>query len=311
MEWIPERVLQRYVLENKEKFAKYFDGKITHVDWNDDRYPDLTFIIDENRKIPVEIEWKTSNFLHHKHDPDVLTRNNGLLIVGKIEPEFDVGKIKQIELNLKDFEKWFKKRSDWLVKDTTKELHEIDQQRTIPKLWFTYLSLKGDAVKHFETALKHEVWGIQENYKPTTESQIRGIKKGDLIAFIGPGRWEKGRVPLLEWTKKSFKGYFEKIRVYKVTSDYFYENSKIWEGKRKWKDELYPHRFRFNKNPIILVKKCRINKLGLTTKKELHRTVFSNIRMVDPFSLVDILHYSEQMNLSESKEELNYISSLS
>jgi len=29
MEWIPERVLQKYVQKNKEKFAKHFDGTIT------------------------------------------------------------------------------------------------------------------------------------------------------------------------------------------------------------------------------------------------------------------------------------------
>jgi len=310
MEWIPERVLQKYVQKNKEKFAKHFDGTITSVLWNDDRYPDLTFVIDGDKKIPVEVEWKTSNFIQHKHPPEVLLDGNGLLIVGKIEPECDVGKIKQVELNLEDFEKWFQKNSEWLVKETTKDLHEIDKKRTIPKLWFTYLSFKGDGVSHFETALKHQVWGIQENYNPTADSQIKGIKKGDLIAFVGPGKNYPGRVPLSDWIKKSFKGYFEKIRVYKVTSDYIYETTKIWKGKGKWASELYPHRFRFDKNPLILVKNCKINKLGLTSKKELHSAVYSNIRMVDPYSLVDILHHSEQLSLSDSKNELEYLSKL-
>ena len=100
------------------------------------------------------------------------------------------------------------------------------------------------------------------------------------------------------------------FRVYKVTSDYFYESTKIWKGKGKWESELYPHRFRFDKNPLILVKNCRINKLGLTSKKELHTAVYSNIRMCDPSSLVDILHYAEKMNLEESLSELEYVAKI-
>jgi len=310
MEWIPERVLQKYVQKNKEKFAKHFDGTITSVIWNNDRYPDLTFVIDGNIEIPVEVEWKTSNFIQHKHPPEVLLEGDGLLIVGKIEPECDVGKIKQVELSLEDFEKWFKRNSGWLVKETTKGLHEIDKKRTIPKLWFTYLSFKGDAVTHFETALKHQVWGIQENYNPTADSQIKGIKKGDLIAFIGPGKKFPGRVPISEWTKKSFKGIFEKIRVYKITGGYYKEYTKIWDVKGKWKNELFPHRFKFDRNPIILVKNCKISNLGLTSKKELHKTVYSNIRMADPFSLVDILHHTDQLTIGESKEELEKVQAL-
>ncbi len=310
MEWIPERVLQKYVKDNKEKFAKYFEGEITSVIWNNDRYPDLTFVIDDKKQIPVEVEWKTSNFLAHRHPPEVLTENEGILLVGKIEPDCDIGKIKQIELSLEDFEKWFAKTSSELVKETTEDLHKIDHQRQIPKLWFTYLSFKGDAVTHFETALRHQVWGIQENYNPTADSQIRGIKKGDLIAFVGPGKQFPGRVPLSDWVKKSFKGYFEKIRVYKVTSDYFKDHSKVWEGKGKWKEEVFPHRFRFDRNPVIVMKNCKINQLGLTTKKELHGTVYSNIRMVDPFSLVDMLHHTEHLTLLESKQELEYLTSL-
>ena len=77
MEWIPERVLQKYVQKNKEKFAKHFDGTITSVTWNNDRYPDLTFVIDGDKEIPVEVEWKTSNFIQHKHPPEVLLEGNG------------------------------------------------------------------------------------------------------------------------------------------------------------------------------------------------------------------------------------------
>ncbi len=56
---------------------------------------------------------------------------------------------------------------------------------------------------------------------------------------------------------------------------------------------------------------CKINKLGLTTKKELHSMVYSNIRMCDDSSLVDILHNAEKLDLKESKAELDYVSKFS
>ena len=101
MEWIPESVLQKYVKDNMKKFSDYFDGEITHVEWRNGRYPDLVFVIDNKIRIPVEVEWKTSNFLSHKHNPEILSQGIGydgkrLLFVGKIEPGVDVGNIKQV-----------------------------------------------------------------------------------------------------------------------------------------------------------------------------------------------------------------------
>ena len=60
MEWIPESVLQKYVKDNMKKFSDYFDGEITHVEWRNDRYPDLVFVIDNKIRIPVEVDVKWS-----------------------------------------------------------------------------------------------------------------------------------------------------------------------------------------------------------------------------------------------------------
>lgn len=320
MEWIPEIVLQKYVRDNPEHFKNIFDGKIPRIEFNRirDNYPDLTFVIDNKITIPVEVEWKTSNFLSHKHDSKILTKGigydrPGFLLVAKKEENVKIGNIEQHELDLNKFEKWFVEDSINLVTETTKELH-IKDERTIPKLWFAYLSLKGDAIKHFEPALKHQVWGIQENYEQviSKNSHIKGIKKGDLIAFIGPGHFP-GRISLPKWIKKSFNGYFEKIRVYRITSDYFYNDKiKIWEPKGIWKkvSEVYPHRFYFDRVPLFIMKNCKINKLELTTKEELHSMVYRNFHLSEPSSLVDILHNAEKLDLEESKYELEYISKI-
>ena len=87
MEWIPEKVLQRYVKENPHLFQDHFDAKISYVRFNQpfDRYPDLYFVLEDKREIPVEVEWKTSNF---NHNPDVLIEGNGFLFVGKELKDF-------------------------------------------------------------------------------------------------------------------------------------------------------------------------------------------------------------------------------
>ncbi len=311
MEWVPEKVLQRFVLEEYQIFQKYFDTKISHVRYNQpiDRYPDLYFVLEDKREIPVEVEWKTSNF---DHNPDVLIQQNGFIFTGIIEPDVDVVSIKQVEIPLDKFEKWFEKKSLKLVTETTKSLHAIDQTRELPKLWFTYLSAKGDSIKHFQTGLKYQVWGVTKNYKVRSKSSIGDVKKNDLIAFIGTAKGFNGRIPLNEWTKKSFKGYFEKIYVFKVTSDYYSNESKIWKTNPngKWKNELYPHRFHFDNTPLTVMKDIKINQLGLTTKKELHSLVFSNFRECDSHTLVDIMHKGKNLNLDELKSELKHISEI-
>ena len=58
MEWIPEKVLQSYVVENffefQEVFQKLFEQEIDYVRYNKsiDRYPDLFFVLKDKREIP-------------------------------------------------------------------------------------------------------------------------------------------------------------------------------------------------------------------------------------------------------------------
>lgn len=154
--------------------------------------------------------------------------------------------------------------------------------------------------------------GVTKTYKVRSESSIGDVKNDDLIAFIGVAKGFNGRIPLSDWIKKSFKGYFEKIYLFRVTSDYYSNTSKIWETSPngKWKDELYPHRFHFDNSPLVIMKNIKINQLGLTSKKELHSLVFSNFRKCEPHTLVDIMHKGENMNIDEMKSELEHISKI-
>ena len=288
--WLRERVLQRYVIENKSKF-KPFGKKILSIRDNKDKYPDLYCTLDDGVEVPTEVEWKSSNFVQHGHDISELKENQGFVLV--CEKDQDLGfEIPQIQIDISDFEKWFTQNALRIIQDTTEPYKKEQKERKIPKLWFSYLSLKAGGVSDFELALNHHTWGVQKNYAPSVINQISTIQKNDLICFVGPGKGFPGRVDLKTWMKKSFKGYFEKIRVYRVTRSYFFDDQKIiWKGTGKWKDEVFPHRFEFDPTPIINLVNIHVNSLAETSKQELHSMVYGNLIGANPSTLVDIIYH--------------------
>ena len=292
--WLKERVLQRYVIENPSKF-KPFGLKILNIRDNKDKYPDLYFVLENGKEIPAEIEWKSSNFVSHKHDITVLKENQGVVLV--LEKDQDLGfEIPQLIIDVKDFEKWFTENSLRIIQDTTRVYKKSKIERKIPKLWFSYLSLKAGGVSDFHKALESHTWGVQKNYSSSMINKISSILENDLIAFVGPGKGFPGRVNIKDWTKRSFKGYFEEIRVFRITSNYFYDDKKIiWTGSGKWKNETFPHRFQFDPIPIIHLKNIEIKLLSETSKQELHSMVYANLISANPSTLVDIIYYGKHM----------------
>ena len=292
--WLKERVLQRYVIENPSKF-KPFGLKILNIRDNKDKYPDLYFVLENGNEIPAEIEWKSSNFVSHKHDITVLKENQGVVLV--LEKDQDLGfEIPQLIIDVKDFEKWFTENSLRIIQDTTMVYKKSKIERKIPKLWFSYLSLKAGGVSDFHKALESHTWGVQKNYSSSMINKISSILENDLIAFVGPGKGFPGRVNIKDWAKRSFKGYFEEIRVFRITSNYFYDDKKIiWTGSGKWKNETFPHRFQFDPIPIIHLKNIEIKSLSETSKQELHSMVYANLISANPSTLVDIIYYGKHM----------------
>jgi hypothetical protein len=286
--WLKERVLQRYVIENYSKYRPFGLKIISTPEDNKDKFPDLWCHLENGKRVPCEVEWKTSNFDQHGHDLNFIRENEGFLFVCQDDHNLGDEILREI-IDIDDFEKWFVSNSLRIIQDTTHAYKKRSQQRP-PKLWFSYLSLKGDGVNDFQLALKHHTWGINETY---SVSKISDIQKGDLIAFVGPGRKFPGRVNLKDWVKKSFKGYFETIQLYKVTKGYFKDDKKIWEGKGKWKGEVFPHRFEFDPKPVVKMNNIIVNRLSSTTKQALHGMVYSNIKPVNPSTLVDILYNAE------------------
>ena len=88
------------------------------------------------------------------------------------------------------------------------------------------------------------------------------------------------------------KGYFEKMQVFRISSDYFYdENKLIWKGSGKWQNEVFPHRFEFNPKPVTEIKNIKINELTTTTKQELHSMVYTNFIEGDSATLIDCIFH--------------------
>lgn len=333
MREIPEINLQNYIKSNFKEFDKdftiLFDSPIESVAFNHpkDRFPDLFFTLKNGEEIPVEVEWKTSKFNHESH-PDFswFKENKGLVMVGVLEDNVKLG-FKQVKVNLDKFEKWYVNNSERLVRDELKELRKLEKakKRRQPKLWMTLLTKKGGALKHFEPALKHETWGISKNYKVSTGkgTRLEEIQKDDLIVFLAglhgsykskkTGKLVYGRYKMNEWSKSSFNGKFDYICVFKVTSDYFEKSEpKIWETspKGRRKSELFPHRFKFNRNPLLIMSDLKVKDLSATTKSELQNVVYVNFRMCDPETLVDIMHNAIQINIDKYEDKLQKIPKL-
>ncbi len=98
MKEIPEITLQNYIKFNFQEFDKdfvrVFGSSIESVAFNHpkDRFPDLIFTLKNGDEIPVEVEWKTSNFDHEGHPNFAWFRENkGLVMVGVLENDVNLG----------------------------------------------------------------------------------------------------------------------------------------------------------------------------------------------------------------------------
>jgi len=152
MDAVPEIVLQRYVKDKFQQFQpffqKHYNAKIDYVRSNvpEDKFPDLYFVLEDKREIPVEVEWKTSNFNHaiinNKPNPEFtrFVQQDGLVFVAIEEKNSSLGSIKQVIISLDEFEKWFQANSKKIVKDAVKPLREMEKKTEIAKdmVHFTY-----------------------------------------------------------------------------------------------------------------------------------------------------------------------------
>jgi len=285
VKWIDEKVLQKYWKENCRKYT--VKGlKILKCRFNPtfDQYPDVYCLLENNEEVPAEVEWKTSDF---NHDISVLRENNGFIVVLKQNQNFEM---EQVIIIQEDFEKWFTKNSKKILSESLKQIIEEISTRNFPKLWFYYLNKSANL--HFYQEIEKQTWGVPKKFRQL--NRFRDVKKEELIAFIGPWYPQRkkgkaitgGRVPL-----QKFKGRIEKIIVFRVTSDYYCDDTELWEhgSSEKW-----PHRFKFSKEPILELKDININRLSYSAKTNLHKLIYAIFWEGNPSSLVDLMSHGKK-----------------
>jgi hypothetical protein len=265
--WVAEGVLQKYFVENHTKYS-YKSQKIVSARFNQpfDSYPDVFCVLEDKKEVPAEVEWKTSDF---NHDIEILRRTNGFIIVYRKDQNFELD---QIEIDKDDFRKWYVSNADKILLESIVDIEEEIKERSFPELWFYYLDK--NSYRHFlEFSLgyseKEALWGVPGIVKEFRQlNRFRQIREGDLILFMNgwKTKGQGGRVPF-----KKFKGELERANLYRITTDYYHDESKVSDEIKGWEGETYPHRFQFDKRPIIQLNGIPIRKLSFTTRSELHK----------------------------------------
>ena len=202
--------------------------------------PDISMnIFEDGKKIPCEIKWTTSGFNDPEQIRHVQSLNGFLLVFDKDREDCP---IPQIEIDKKDFERWFVKNSKKLADDTIQRYSRSEKKRIDPKVFLNYLSTSKKGKRNWEIAMSHKTWGMNNNDFNRSSKEILNIRKGDIIIFFHAWTKKKdledvrgGRVPI-----EKFIGNYKYIYALIVTHDYYNSlNPKLWD------DKDYPHRFKF------------------------------------------------------------------
>jgi hypothetical protein len=296
--WLHEEVLQRYIKENPQKW-KINGKKVLSIRYNEtfDKYPDLWFRVDgEKNEIPVEVEWTSKDF---DHDVNYLKERNGkiFLLIKNMEDE-RIG-VEQIEIPKIGFQKWFKSSAETLFENTL-SLFENYEIRKTPKLWIKYISKRGGDVDDYKKYGHRHTAGIPT--KAPAVKEFKKVQKDDLIMFVIEGSGFNARSPPKKWHQASFTGKFQRIEVFRVTSDYYDANttgeSNIWGINAK--GDTFPHRFKFDetnndgKTPLLKLKDLKVNELSPIAIEQLRKVVSVNFVEGDYATLVECIFHSKQ-----------------
>ena len=308
VQWLDEKILQRYVLENPRKWNKFFEGKsIDKIIYNPkgfDDFPDLLFYLKGGGSIPVEVEWTSSKFKDHKHQINDIEkfakfkRDKGFVLVGFRNTELVVRQetMFEKEKDVDGFKKWLKKRSFPIVKDTLLEFSPTPRGNS-PILWIIYVNSERSGMTNYKKALESQTWGL-----PELQKGIETVRENDLVMFVIEGKWRQpgtGRIGQKKWQSNRFRGVFKKIQVFRITKKYFHSTTKIW------KDKIYPHRFKFDSDkqsdwehqkPLVFLKDTQNVRLQAFEKEQLRKIVYSSpaFGRGDHSTLVECMLHSKQ-----------------
>lgn len=298
VKWLDEKILIRY-WEDRYSHYHLSDGRSflsVRRNPNFGAYPDIIENeLSDHTRIPLEIEWYTTNFDLHHHDVNLLRSQNGILLVFQKNASFAV---EQIEIDSEDFRTWFCSQANVIVEETIQAVQQMARRSDEPEVYLFYVPGTLRSRKNFKKALENGVWGFPENEHSITRglSKIQQIREGDILIFVH--QWKKSE-HLAEQTNirgrvssKNFVGMFDQIVGVTVTKGYYREDDHpIWE------DSSYPHRVEFRKDPLFVGKQISCNKRALgKSLHEILRILMTNgtIEKIDATLLVKLLSLCSQ-----------------
>ena len=241
--FLHENILIRYWVDRCSHY-KLDDKKIIKAEANKPLSitPDIfKNIFDDNTERPCEIKWQTSDFKDPEQINTVRSLNGFLLVFDK---DRDDSPIPQVEIDKKDFEKWFIKNSSKLVKDTVTRYTRDSSKRVEPRVYLNYLSTSKAGEKNWAIALEHNTWGVNEKDFKRSSKEILKVRKGDIIIFFYAWTKDKSMTNVKGGRPKlhQYIGSYRKIYALIATKDYYKSLS-----PKIWTDKDYPHRFKFRK----------------------------------------------------------------
>lgn len=303
--WIEEKVLQRYFVENANRYNLVIEGAQKSIDqakFNSsfDRFPDLRCYID-GEEYPAEVEWTSGDFDHYDHDDYDSYLDQGLFVIVLKKDRTLRNDLQQVEVDTTHFKQWFDNQASAIIIETLEQIEErAVADRKFSKIWAIYLPVRGRAVQNYEIGVDQGVWGFTDSRFDSSADRIRDIQRRDLILFYGPFSGDTRK----HSTRMEFDDYYDVvtdhhsiecmyIRAHQVMEGYWEEREKpeynpIWPDENKM-NEKYPHRFSFSGRPIVDESNVPLHTLPKSTLEPLHHGADHGIQDLAHHHFPDII----------------------
>ena len=167
-------------------------------------------------------------------------------------PERSEFELDQMEIDKEDFKKWYVSNSSDEYSPSPSRSWKEKSRKGSSQSYGSTISTR-TRIEHFVQfslaySEKNGLWGVPGMIKEFRQlNRFRQIREGDLVLFMSgwKTKGQGGRVPF-----KGFKGDIERADLYRVATDYYYDESKVWDEIKGWEGETYPHRFQFERGAI-------------------------------------------------------------
>lgn len=278
-EYIHEIVLQEYIIENiaslelTVQYKRQSRMKIVSAEFNrSGGFWDLNGELEDGTKIPIEVEWITTNFTSHNHHKSSSYKNflaqNGVLLVLRKSKElagiqqlsiFDCQSEAQFK---KQFKAWFKAKASHYVDQTINTFMIGKYKREIPRIILYPLS-KNARKNYFPSTDLYRKTPSSPPILGFTQSAydknifIHDLQPNDICLFVdSSSAWcncetfirqvKAGQLPLFQLSGYKIKGKLLQKPSHALNIDSLY-----WPDEMKSKTCIYSYICEVEPNPFI------------------------------------------------------------